>query len=131
MRFISTNIHGLFDYLIGAYLIAMPWIFGFAVIGGPETWLPIFLGVGIIAYSLLTDYEWGVARNLPVRAHLILDVLVGVTLIISTPYFGFFDVTWWAPHLVVGLFLIVFAALTRREPEHSRPHFRRPRTLET
>ena len=77
MRFISTNIHGLFDYLLGAYLIALPWLFGYAFIGGPATWIPVILGVWIIAYSLLTDYEWGISKTIPMRGHLILDLIVG------------------------------------------------------
>ncbi len=131
MRHFSTNLHGIFDYLIAAFLIAMPWIFGFVEIGGPESWLPIICGVGIIVYSLLTDYEWGLFKVIDMRAHLVLDVLVGLTLLFSLPFFGHFDVSWWQPHFVVAIALIALAALSQRTPEHRGPHFHRPRTLGT
>lgn len=130
MPFISTNIHGLFDYLGGAFLIAMPWIFGFAAIGGPETWLPIIIGAGIISYSLLTDYEWGVLKRIDIRAHLVLDVLAGAVLLISVPFLGFLDaVGWWFPHFVAGLVLILGAAATYRTAERRRPYLPRPKSL--
>lgn len=131
MRFISTNLHGIFDYVVGAYLIAMPWLFGFAFIGGPATWVPVTIGVGVIAYSLLTDYEWGVWKRIPMRAHLILDVLAGLTLLFSVPWFGFFDQTWWLPQLTTALVLIFFGAMTRRTPQSVRPRFRAPRQFES
>ena len=129
MRFISTNVHGIFDYLIGAFLIAMPWMFGFAVIGGPQTWLSVIVGASIIAYSLLTDYEWGLAKVIDMRAHLVLDVLAGLTILFSYPFLGFFDVLWWQPHLVVAVVLIAGAALTYKTPERRRPYARTPESV--
>lgn len=123
MRFISTNIHGFFDYLVGVLLIAMPWLMGVAAIGGPETWLPVFIGASIIVYSLATDYELGVFKKLHMRAHLILDGLAGGTLLLSIVFFGFFDVTLWWPYVILSLLLLVAAFFTRKEPRSDRPRF--------
>ena len=38
MRFISTRVHGILDYLMGPLLIASPWLFDFDN-GGAETWV--------------------------------------------------------------------------------------------
>jgi len=35
MRFIPTKVHGILDYVVGVALIAAPWLFGFANVGGP------------------------------------------------------------------------------------------------
>lgn len=126
MRFISTNIHGLFDYIIGALLIALPWLAGYVPIGGPESWIPIIIGAGIIGYSLLTDYEWGVLKQIPVRAHLMLDVIAGAAILMSLLYFGYFDQTIWPFHILASLVLIVSGLFTQRKAVTSRPRFRRP-----
>jgi hypothetical protein len=115
MRFIPTRIHGILDYAMGLLLIASPWLFGFAN-GGPEQWLPVALGVGALLYSLLTDYELGVARVIPMSGHLTLDLLSGVLLAVSPWLFGFSDVVWM-PHLVLGLLEVGAALTTRTTPD--------------
>lgn len=53
---------GMLDYGMGLILIGSPCLFGFAR-GGAETWLPVILGLGMILYSLFTDYQLGAVRN--------------------------------------------------------------------
>ena len=71
MRFIPTQVHGVLDYLTAGLLIAAPSMLGFRK-HGMQTWLPIALGVGTIGYSLLTDYELGVFKIIPMPMHLAL-----------------------------------------------------------
>lgn len=114
MRFISTRAHGTIDYLIGVLLIAAPWLFGFAA-NGAETWVPVVLGISVIVYSLLTDYERGAAPVLSMRTHLWLDGLGGALLAASPWLFGFADLVW-APHLTFGLLEVGLALMTRTVP---------------
>lgn len=114
MRFIPTRIHGILDYTVGAFLAAMPWLFGFAR-GESETWVPVFLGVGAILYSLVTCYELGFVRRLPMRTHLNLDLASGVLLAASPWVFGFAGYIW-LPHLILGLFEISASLMTRTTP---------------
>jgi hypothetical protein len=116
MRFIPTRVHGILDYLVGALLIAAPWIFGFVDNGGAKMWVPIILGASAIVYSLLTDYEWGAIHAIPMSAHLVLDFLSGVVLAASPWLFGFSDEVKW-PHVLVGLFEIGASLMTRTHPE--------------
>ena len=118
MRFIPTRVHGYLDYLVGALLIAAPWLLGFAT-GGAEQWVPVALGVGALAYSLLTDYELGAIRTIPMRTHLLLDLLSGVLLAVSPWLFGF-DERVWTPHLILGLMEIGAALTTRTVPYEDR-----------
>jgi hypothetical protein len=123
MRFIPTKIHGVLDYLVGAFLIAAPWVLGFAE-GGAETWVPVLLGAGAILYSLMTDYELGATRALSMRTHLTLDGMSGILLAASPWVFGFADQVY-LPHLVLGIFEIVASLCTRKETwntHHTRRH---------
>jgi hypothetical protein len=112
MQLIPTRIHGYLDYLMGVVLIASPWIFDFAD-GDIEQWVPIVLGAAVILYSLLTDYELGAVRVIPMPAHLLLDVIGGVLLAASPWIFGFDDEIW-EPHLILGVLEVVAGLLTSR-----------------
>src|SRR6478735_6430587 len=98
MRFIPTKAHGIMDYLIGALLIVAPWFLGFSK-GGAETFVPVIIGSVVIIYSIFTDYEVGLVRNIPMNTHLTLDVLSGIVLAISPWLFNFND-TVTTPYVV-------------------------------
>ena len=123
MRFIPTRIHGFLDYSVGLLLIAAPWLLGFSR-GGAETWVPVLLGAGAIAYSLMTDYELGAVRRLSMGTHLWMDGLSGILLAASPWLFGFAEYVW-APHLIIGLVEIGAALTTETRPAHGPM---RPRT---
>lgn len=115
---LSTRVHGVLDYLVGALLVALPWLLGFAH-GGAETWVPVAVGGAAVAYSLFTDYELGVVRKIQMPVHLWLDALGGVVLAASPWLFGF-DEHVWAPHLALGLFEVAAAAFTHTIPSYER-----------
>ena len=114
MRFIPTRVHGVLDYLVGTLLIAAPWLLNFNR-GGAETWVPVILGVGALVYSLLTNYELGVVRRIPMGTHLGLDAASGVLLALSPWLFGFSSYVFW-PHLILGIFEIIAALTTQTTP---------------
>jgi hypothetical protein len=111
MKFISTRTHGILDYLVGAIMIGGPWLFGFAR-GGAETWIFVILGLGAVLYSLFTDYEFSLVRAIPMRTHLLLDIMSGVLLFLSPWLFGFHDAVS-GPHHFFGIVEILAAICTR------------------
>ena len=115
---LPTRVHGMLDYLLGALLIAAPWLFGFAD-GGAEQWVPVALGAGVLLYSAFTDYELGLVKKLQMPAHLLLDALGGLLLAVSPWMFGF-DERVWIPHVAVGLVEVVTAAVTNTVPGYER-----------
>lgn len=118
MRFIPTRTHGVLDYLVGILLILAPFILGFAN-DGPEMWVPIVLGAGLLLYSAFTAYELGLVPSLSMRAHLTLDLLSGLFLALS-PWLFNFDERVWAPHVIVGLLEVAAALTTQTVPAHTR-----------
>jgi uncharacterized membrane protein HdeD (DUF308 family) len=119
MRFIPTKFHAPLDYIVGAALIASPWIFQFSE-HTAATVVPIVLGIGLIAYSLITDYELGVWKIAPMAVHNLIDIVAGAFLALSPWLFGFADesANVWVPHVVVGL-AAVFLGLTTIQQGYS------------
>jgi SPW repeat len=115
MRFIPTKFHAPLDYIVGVALIAAPWIFQFSE-HTAATVVPIVLGIGLIGYSLFTDYELGVWKVAPMAVHNLIDVVAGTLLALSPWLFGFAEesANVWVPHVVVGL-AAVFLGLTTKQ----------------
>ena len=114
MRFIPTRVHGVLDYLTAGVLIAAPAMLGFRK-HGMQTWLPIVLGAGTIGYSVLTDYELGLFKIIPMPMHLALDAANGALLAASPWLFGFAEETS-VPHFGLGLFEIAVTASSQTTP---------------
>src|ERR1051326_2962232 len=87
MRFIPTKFHAPLDYIVGVALIAAPWIFQFSE-HTAATVVPIVLGIGLIAYSLVTNYELGVWKVAPMAVHNLIDIAAGALLAASPSLFG-------------------------------------------
>jgi hypothetical protein len=116
---LPTRIHGMLDYLLGALLIASPWLFGFGEDLGPARWVPVALGIGVLLYSLFTDYELGVVKKVQMPVHLFLDALGGI-LLAASPWLLGFDDRVWMPHVVLGAVEVVTAAITNTVPGYER-----------
>ena len=120
MRFIPTKLHAPLDYIVGAGLIAAPWIFQFSEHTTP-TMLSIVLGIGLIVYSLFTNYELGVWRMFPMAVHNLFDIAAGALLVASPWIFGFADdgTNVWAPFVVVGIAAIGLGLTTKQSGGYS------------
>jgi hypothetical protein len=120
MRFILTKFHAPLDYIVGVALIAAPWIFQFSD-HTAATVVPIVLGIGLIAYSLFTNYELGLWKVAPMAVHNLIDVAAGALLAASPWLFGFADnsANVWVPHLVVGLAAIFLGLTTIQQGGYS------------
>ena len=114
MRVIPTRIHGMIDYLMGVLLIVAPYLLGFAD-GAAAQYVPQLLGIGIIGLALVTDFELGIVRAVPMPVHLIIDMLGGALLLASPWLFGFAAFVFW-PHVILGVAEICLALLTRTTP---------------
>jgi hypothetical protein len=109
---ISPRAHGIIDYVFGLALISSPWLLGFAR-EWEETWIPFIVGMGVIVSAVFTNFEYGIIRTMPLRAHLVIDVILGVSLAASPWLLGFAEIVW-LPHLIGGVILIGTGLLTRR-----------------
>lgn len=120
IRFVPTGVHGIFDYIGGIGLIASPFIFGFYGMGGIAVVLPIVLGIGLILYSLLTNYERGIPglKFIPMPAHLIFDFVAAAFLAIAPFLFGYSNqgLNVWLPQVIAGVGVILLVMVSQTQP---------------
>jgi SPW repeat len=119
LRMIPTSVHGVLDYLTGSTLLAAPELLRLKDV--PSSALAFRLaGGGAAAYSLLTDYELGAKKIVPMPVHLMLDAASGALLAASPWVFGSAKngTRYWMPHVLVGLFEILVAGTTKTQPSY-------------
>ncbi len=114
MQYVPTRFHGAIDYLVAISLILAAPALGYAG-GGAKTWAAVVAAVLVTAYSLLTNYEWGLLRRIAVPVHLALDLLTGIFLAASPWLLDFRDEVW-APHAAAGAILIAASLTTHPRP---------------
>jgi hypothetical protein len=113
MKLISTYTHGILDYVMAGALALVPRALGWR----KETTNLLMADAAILTgYSLLTRYELGAVKRLPMPWHLVLDA-VGGLLYLFTP--------WFVPRekravknilMLKGALTVLTALLTETEP---------------
>ena len=113
MTRMSTRTHGVLDFLTAGTLVALPRALGW---GERVTNTLTNVAIGTVGYSLLTNYEYGVLRVLPMKGHLAIDAMSGAALCAAPAMFPEEDRSTHAALVALGLFEIGAALLTRPEP---------------
>lgn len=121
MKFISSKVHGILDYVVAVALFFAPVLFGFQSVGGAAVIVPMVLGIILAIYSLCTQYELGIFKVLDFQYHLAIDVLAAVFLAVSPFLFGFIDqaANAWLPHIIVGIAVILVVIFSKPVPASS------------
>ncbi len=117
MRFIPTRFHGILDYIVGLVLILAPWLFDFSD-NSYATWTLVIAGIVVLGQTIMTDFEVGFIKKIPMQTHLMMDFGLGVILALSPWMFGFAEEVY-TPHVVAGIFSILASLTTHRVPSHS------------
>jgi hypothetical protein len=118
MRIVPTIFHGIADYVVGAIVCALPFYYGWT--GTPQTTF-VVLGVLIIAYSLVTDYEAGLVRFLRIRFHLLLDAIFGLAMLFL-PSLLDLPAPERPPVYVIGALALCLAATTKTRAQGTHAH---------
>lgn len=117
---LSLKTHNVLDYVVGATLVACPYIFGFSDVDIARN-VFLTLGLGLIGYSMITKYYYSVLKIIPVGLHMGLDVVSGAALILAPFVLGYNDVLSGGQLLVhfamgAGAFLLVGLTRNRSTP---------------
>ena len=116
MRFIPTALHGLADYVVGLIVAGLPFYFGWT---GASRVTFVTLGVLVICYSLLTDYELGLVRVLRIRFHLLLDALFGLAML-AIPMLLHLPNDSRIPVYVIGVLSLLLSLTTKIRAQGTR-----------
>jgi hypothetical protein len=114
LRVIPTGVHGMIDYAAGGTLYATPALLGLNEAPASARTLRLASGAAI-ASSLLTDYELGVVKLVPMPVHLALDAMSGALLAASPWLFGFAKngPRHWLPHALMGTTEVLVALVSK------------------
>jgi hypothetical protein len=119
MKPISTEVHGVLDYLWAGVVPILPQLFDCSP---GATQLLTGSALGALTYSLLTQYELGAVKWLSMQTHLALDT-VSAILLIATPLTIVREKRQDKVLLLaLGLFelAVVLASQTESSAEHKR-----------
>ena len=78
MNKLPTRAHGMLDYVVGGAMMTVPKLMGWSPC---VTRLFAAAGGAAMVYSLMTKYELGLVKVLPMKAHLAMDAVSGAALI--------------------------------------------------
>ena len=114
LRLIPTSVHGMIDYTAGCTLYATPALLGLSDVPASARTLRLASGAAI-ASSLLTDYELGVVKVVPMPVHLTLDIASGALIAASPWLVGFAKngSRYWLPHALMGATEVLVALMSK------------------
>ena len=114
MRFISPRIHGVLDYAVAGVLIIAPLVLDFAATSPASAAISVAAGLGLVVYSLLTDYSAGIRSVIPWRLHLTLDAVAAVALLAAPFLLGFGGVAR-AFYVVIAVAVLAVVATSQTD----------------
>jgi hypothetical protein len=112
---VPLYVHGVVEYGVGALSIIAPFLFSFG--SDPATVVSILLGAGIIVLGFVTESPTGVARNMPIASHVVLDYVTSLLMLVAPFVFGFTDdATATAYFIVIGIGFLLLTIATKYRP---------------
>jgi len=110
MKILSARVHGILDYAVVAGFAVMPDALG---LSGTPRYLAWTLAAVHLTLTLVTDFPVGVIKLVPLRAHGLIELIVGPVLIVAPWLLGFSaDPIGRAAYLVAGGAIFVTWLLT-------------------
>lgn len=116
----SAGLHGLLEYLVGAFFIASPFIFGFDATAA--TAIGIVGGVTLILLAATSASGPSLTTMVPVNVHVIFDLVLSAFLIASPFILGFSgEAAPTALFIVAGVIHLLVTVGTRFLPAEAGP----------
>jgi hypothetical protein len=98
------------DYIMAILLVTSPFTLDYYN-AGPETMLPVCLGLLALFITPMTDFRFAVIRVIPLKWHLYFDFAAGIFLALSPWIFDFYRHVYM-PHVIFGLLQVIASLVT-------------------
>lgn len=115
-KLFSTKTHGMLDYLTVGQLLTLPRMLGWSE--GVTQWMT-GQALGTLANTVVTRYEYGPLKLLPVTGHLAIDFTQGLMFCAAPFIFPRESTAVKATLVGIGLFEIVASLSTETEPSYA------------
>src|SRR5947209_19378994 len=113
---VPLDVHAAIEPIAATVLIAAPWIFRFSDVKA-ATVISIAVGASMLLAGAMTRWRFAIVRLIPLRTHLMTDLLLALILIAAPFVLGFSDNGAATRFTVIAGALELMAALaTRWEP---------------
>lgn len=89
LRIINPTLHGVADYTAAIGLIIAPFILDLGQTSIIALWFSVCAGIVVLLTSLLTDYNLGAIKVIPLLGHLAMDLVFALTFMIIPFIWGF------------------------------------------
>ena len=117
VRVVPTKVHGVIDYATVPALAVAPKVLH---LNGRRSsaLIPRAVALAGAVVAPLTDYELGLERIIPMRAHLAVDAVSGLALAGGPWATGSArqGVRYWLPHALIGATEVALAMTTKTQP---------------
>jgi hypothetical protein len=125
---IPAFVHGLFEYIAGIALIALPLILNYD--SSAATAASIVLGVLLLVLTATTAWSTSLVNSVPLAVHILLDYALAAVLIASPFLFSFSDESKpTGVFIAAGVIQLLFSIATRYrkgdEPPSKRGRMKR------
>jgi hypothetical protein len=114
---ISTRTHGIIDYAYGGALIALPFLMRW---DRRAARLSLGAGLATLGVSMVTNYECGLVRLLPMRAHLAMDAAEASMLMGAPKVLGSVDNGAGRVLAIFGALGAAIGAMTQTQSPYER-----------
>jgi len=122
MKLISTKVHTVIGLIVGVLLLFAPSIFSFDD-NLAATTIATVVGIFIILNELVTTSPFSPFKLVPMKVHIVVDVITGLFLAASPWLFSFANTdepSQWVPHLVVGIMVAGYALVTSTSDDRTK-----------
>ncbi len=86
---VPAFVHGALEYLVGAFLIAAPFLLAFE--SNAATASSIVVGLGLLAFTATSALPTGLVRGISSGVHVTVDLVLAILLVALPFLFGFSD----------------------------------------
>jgi hypothetical protein len=121
MRLLTPRVHGILDYAAVVVLILAPFWLRFDETNVLALYISEVLGLGLLLYSLMTDYTYSISGAISFKIHLVFDAVAGSGSIAAPFVFGF-EGSARIYYIVMGVGVLIVVALT--DSKVSDEHFK-------